>query len=113
MVEGANGCSDATSAAVCVEDAFAVYVPNAFSPNGDGVNDRFGLLTSVADPREFELLVFDRWGREVFRGLTPMMLWDGGSAGTPLPQGVYAWRLRMRDTGGQVRERVGHVTLLR
>jgi gliding motility-associated-like protein len=112
-VEGGNGCSDATSATLCVEDAFAVYIPNAFSPNGDGINDEFGLLTSVADPREFELLVFDRWGRVVFRGLTPMMMWDGSTGGTPLPQGVYAWRLRMRDTGGQVRERVGHVTLLR
>ena len=112
-VTGANGCTDTAGALVCVEDAFAVYVPNAFSPNGDGINDAFGLLTTVGDPREFELLVFDRWGRTLFRGLAPDMRWDGTVGGTLLPVGVYSWRLRMRDTRGQVRERTGHVTLLR
>jgi gliding motility-associated-like protein len=103
------GCTGRTTAQVCVEDEFMVFVPNSFTPNGDGINDLFGVVSTVADPGFFELTVFDRWGREVFHTTQA----DKGWTGTDTPLDVYAWRLRMHDAHGQLHERRGHVTLLR
>ena len=97
-VLGGEGCAAFTTAEVCVEDAFLLFAPNAFTPNGDGINEAFGVITSVRTAEEFELLVFDRWGRVVHTADAPERTWDGEG----YPQGVYAWRLRMRDTLGAV-----------
>ena len=111
MLEVANdaGCSDATSTEVCVEGEYALYAPNAFTPDGDGYNDVWLPVTSVVVPRAWELLVFDRWGRAVFTGTRPGEGWDGES----YPVGVYVWKLRVQDGLGTVREHRGHVSLLR
>ena len=112
LVLNAEGCSSSAAVEVCVEDEFAVYIPNAFTPNGDGYNDFWGAITTVGLPREFELVVFDRWGGELHRGNEKQAFWDGTANGE-VPIGVYPWRLRLRDTAGKVQERTGHVTLLR
>ncbi|MFN3875881.1 MAG: gliding motility-associated C-terminal domain-containing protein, partial [Flavobacteriales bacterium] len=103
------GCSSEAEGQVCVEPPFALWVPNAFTPDGDGLNDAFSAVTSVLRPAEFELAVFDRWGRTIFIGRSPDERWDGDGA----PIGLYAWRLRLRDTLGQRHERFGHVLLAR
>lgn len=112
LVTSAEGCSSTTALEVCVEDEFGVYIPNAFTPNGDGYNDLWGAITTVGRPREFELVVFDRWGGELYRADEKQAFWDGTANGQ-VPQGVYPWMLRMRDTEGKVQQRTGHVTLLR
>ncbi|MBK9149436.1 MAG: gliding motility-associated C-terminal domain-containing protein [Flavobacteriales bacterium] len=112
LVTNAEGCSSTTALEVCVEAEFGVYIPNAFTPNGDGYNDLWGAITTVGRPREFELVVFDRWGGELYRADEKQAFWDGTAAGQ-VPQGVYPWMLRMRDTEGKVQQRTGHVTLLR
>lgn len=104
-----EGCSSTADYLLCVEDEFAAYVPNAFTPNDDGFNDDWGIVTTVGFPRDFELTVFDRWGRELFVAADKTDRWDGAG----LPNGVYPWRLRLRDTAGTIQERVGHVTLVR
>jgi gliding motility-associated-like protein len=111
-VMSANGCTAETGYTLCVEDEFAAYIPNAFTPNGDGFNDFWGVITTVGEPREFELLVFDRWGGVLFQATEKGQFWDGESGGET-PIGTYPWLLRLRDTGGRVQERAGHVTLLR
>jgi gliding motility-associated-like protein len=104
-----SGCSNSTSREVCVEDAFALYAPNCFSPNGDGINDGFGVYTTVADPAFFDLLIYDRWGRVIHANASPYLLWDGAN----VPQGVYHWQVRLRDSQGKSQERQGHVVLIR
>ncbi|HPF89642.1 MAG: gliding motility-associated C-terminal domain-containing protein [Flavobacteriales bacterium] len=108
-VSNADGCTNSSEGLACVEDAFALYAPNAFTPNGDGFNDLFVIRTTVADPRAYSLTIFDRWGREVFASGDALRGWDGGL----LPGGVYAWLVRMRDREGDVQLRQGHVTLVR
>jgi len=103
------GCASEVAHLVCVEPPFDLWVPNAFTPNGDGFNDLFFAVTTVAQPRAFELLIFDRWGLIVFAGGSPDAQWDGGHS----PNDLYVWRLRIRDTMGTVHERIGHVMLLR
>lgn len=90
-----------------------VHVPNAFSPNNDGVNDGF---LPVITPKDRLLLfrVFDRWGLQV-HGTTDRNdpAWDGTYLGTEAPQDVYEWQLEYTDMGGGRMRRAGHVTLIR
>ncbi|MCB0771686.1 MAG: gliding motility-associated C-terminal domain-containing protein, partial [Flavobacteriales bacterium] len=104
-----DGCTSSTSDEVCVEDAFALYAPNAFSPNSDGINDLFGVVSTVVEPSYFELNIYDRWGVQRYMSTSPYKPWDGED----LPQGVYIWKVRIRDREGKMQERVGHVTLIR
>ncbi len=108
-VRNGGGCTDTEEAVVCVEDAFAIYVPNCFSPNNDEFNDLFGVVTTVSDPRSFLLNIYDRWGRILYSTDDPYRGWDGSEQ----PIGVYAWQVRLIDREGSTQQRQGHVTLLR
>lgn len=109
VLGNAEGCADTARAEVCVENEFSLFVPNAFTPDGNGVNDVFGVVTSVNAPQDFRLEVFDRWGGLVFSADTPGRPWTGEN----VPVGVYAWRLSLRDSEGKLRDARGHVTLIR
>src|SRR5690606_39182664 len=94
------GCTDTIFREVHVEDVFLTYIPNAFSPNGDGINELFFVEGNDISPDEFQLLIFDRWGKEVFGTADRFQPWNGrwgGGDGEVLPQGVYVWRLKLRS----------------
>jgi large repetitive protein len=111
------GCPDSVMKFVTIESAFFVYLPNVFTPDGDGVNDTFGAQGLGIDDQNFTLTVFDRWGRAVYQGTDPYTWWDGthgGSGGEPVMQGVYTWKLEVRDKyKGFNKEFLGHVTVTR
>jgi gliding motility-associated-like protein len=89
-----------------------IFIPNAFSPNGDGVNET---LFPFFDPALFQLLqfqIFDRWGNNVFK-CDNLCEWDGYSFGEPSPAGVYVYLLQVQDENGTVSEMSGDVTLMR
>lgn len=97
---------------VRVEVPDQVYLPTAFSPNGDGRNDRFGPLGPYHEAAS--LRVFDRWGGLLHDGRPPDARWDGSAAGRPAPTGTYVYVLVYRDTrDGSVRQVSGEVTLVR
>lgn len=102
-------CTDTATAEVCVEDAFALYAPDAFTPNGDGHNETFGVITTVREPSFFRLRVFDRWGSEIFSTDDAQLGWSGEGVGI----GVYTWAVELRDSEDKLRKAAGHVTLLR
>jgi gliding motility-associated-like protein len=86
------------------------YIPNAFTPNEDGINDQWSPGYDC-EPLSYDLTVFDRWGRELFRSDDPAIPWQGD-----VPIGVYNYMLRYSwDDGEKVRhkERPGHVALIR
>lgn len=95
----------------------SIYVPNTFTPNGDGVNDIWMPVGKSIGTMELE--VFDRWGGIIFTTTDPTRGWDGTFNGQPLPNDVYVWRmsyrfLEDREGGlGNERQGQGHVTLLR
>lgn len=104
------------SASIMVVDRcqWPLYAPNAFTPNGDGINDSWRPLWRANSGAVLELSVFDRWGRQVFTATGRDAAWDGRVDGTPLPAGVYAWRGRARDPATGVRlSLAGHITLIR
>lgn len=78
-------------------DGCAAYAANAFTPNGDGVNDLFSVVISEnCSPVEYHLRIYDRWGRLVFESLDPSKAFDGYYDGQTLKEGVYLWRLTAR-----------------
>ncbi len=93
-----------------------IAVPNAFTPDGDGVNDVFLPVTIDVDLNEHLFEVYDRWGQLVFRSTAVGEGWDGRhmGGGEILPQGVYVWRLTALPlhTSDKV-ERQGTVTLIK
>jgi len=72
----------------------SMYAPKSFSPNGDGINDcfvvHFGNDVQIID---YQMLVFDRWGGEVFRGHSMHDCWDGTTDRGSLQLGIYVWQL--------------------
>ncbi len=104
-----QGCMDTTAGTVCVEDPYLLFMPDAFTPNGDGINDVLRPITSVRNPKDFSLIIFDRWGARLFATADVQQGWDGGS----VPSGVYVWKLWITDAMGDQHTGVGHVVLLR
>lgn len=89
-----NGCMSYSNTMVIV-DCSSIYAPNAFSPNGDGVNDVFQIVgTGIA---KYELIIFDRWGGIVFQSIDPTQAWTGGIDGYFVPDGVYTYTLKALD----------------
>ena len=88
-----------------------LFIPNAFTPNGDGINDRFQI--NGAFVRRFELNIFDRWGRLVFQAQAMGDSWDGTIKGRLAPEGVYAFKLSAEGFDGKKFERSGSITLIR
>ena len=111
------GCADSLVKLVEVKDEFLIYVPNSFTPDGDGINDVFAVLGNDIDPAEFELFIFNRWGELVFTTNDPSQVWTGamgGGDGEAVRDGVYPWRLRVASRYSQERrELFGHVTLIK
>jgi gliding motility-associated-like protein len=93
-------------------DSCKVYMANAFTPNGDGINDEWSLGGECL-PERLDLVVMDRWGQPVFATVDPLARWDGTLAGKPVSPGVYAYRLRVKLPYQDEREVAGSVSLLR
>lgn len=110
-----NNCSDTICYDVVIDDVTFVYVPNSFTPDGDGVNDGFFVSTTVALD-DFNMLIFDRWGQVVYETTDWGQPWTGAykNNGEVLPSGVYAYRIQYRipETATK-KELLGSVTLLK
>lgn len=115
-----KGCSDTITDAVYVKSDFAVYYPNAFSPNGDLKNDKFTIY--VIGAKSYTFRVYDRWGDVIYRyeqdGIDAFEFtinWDGhaNSGERPAQQDVYVWKLNLRDKQNKEHDYKSHVTLLK
>jgi gliding motility-associated-like protein len=104
-----NGCT--AVAVVDIEIMFALYVPNTFTPNGDGDNDLFNAISGSV--KKFNMRIFDRWGEEVFTTANIHEGWDGSYRGLEAKQDVYVFRIEATFSNGKYEEIVGQVNLLR
>jgi gliding motility-associated-like protein len=112
LVENQFGCIDSTSAIVRILPEFRLWIPNCFTPDGNGRNDRFMPVTIGTEQYDFQ--IYNRWGERVFRTEHPEEGWDGSYKGLECPQGVYTWRLSFKNVTTEDTElHFGHVTLLR
>jgi gliding motility-associated-like protein len=115
MVTHANGCTDALVREITLRAIDDLYIPNAFSPNNDGINDEFRSFGPLGGRQDFELAVFARWGDRVFYSNDPNEGWNGRqhNTGTLLPQGVYIYHLTFKNANGLPISRKGWVNLLK
>jgi gliding motility-associated-like protein len=99
-------------------DFLKVYMPTAFSPNDDGINDTFGVFANSPDLQIISIKVFDRWGEQVFvaknsSNENPVSHWDGNKRGQPAPAGIYVYVVNVLLKGGREQMRYGEVELVR
>ena len=112
---GAAGCS--VSDTVCVHCTEIIcgapdfVIPNAFTPNGDGINDR---LCFNADPlTEFHIAIFNRWGQCVYESTDATQCWDGTFHNTLALAGVYTYTCHIRCHNGVETDIKGDITIIR
>lgn len=110
VVTNTFGCMDTAYQKVIVVDQL-FYAPNAFTPDGDGLNDEF--LPSVIGAQAYELLIYDRWGDIVFKTNDPKQGWSGTSGGINSPIDTYVYRAVVQDISEKELEYIGHFTLVR
>ena len=113
-VQNNSGCTDTAMAVVRIDGIFSVYVPNSFTPDGDGFNDLFAPVVMDADAQGYQFMVFDRWGEVVFASTRSGEGWDGRVDGAEPKTDVYVWRIVVGSANDATRvEHFGHVTVLR
>lgn len=116
VVKSDKGCSDTIIKSVIVGEDYGIYVPNAFTPNGDGLNDIF--LPKGFGIKKYELEIFDRWGERIYVSKELENGWDGKvhkgiDYGKICQEGVYSWQIKLTNVQGQSKTLTGHITLIK
>jgi gliding motility-associated-like protein len=111
VVSNTWGCSDTMVKAIKVNPDFNVFVPNAFTPNGDNDNEVF--LPVTTGVKFYELRIFNRWGQELFFTNNLNVGWDGTFNGENCQLGVYTWKINVTSLSGENKTLSGGVTLYR
>jgi gliding motility-associated-like protein len=94
------GCSDSTSQVIVIEHDPVVYIPNAFTPDGDDLNNEFtAVFPENMKLASYELSIYDRWGELVFYSQDPKQGWDASLAGYDAPDGVYSYLVKYKELG--------------
>lgn len=111
VVTNSLGCSSddqVTYRDSCPPD---LYIPNAFTPNGDNMNDT--LIPYVKGIGSYKFSIYDRWGELLYYSEELYEGWDGKHRGSPCPDGVYIWYLSALDSNGNRIVKKGNLTLIR
>ncbi|MCX7697321.1 MAG: PKD domain-containing protein, partial [Bacteroidales bacterium] len=114
-VENEWGCVDSMSNRIIVKSTSGQYIPSAFSPNNDGVNDIFKPSGFNIDWTEYTMYIFDRWGNQIFETHSIDIGWDGrvNGQGEIVQQDVYVYKIILKDIYGVEHVFYGHVTLIK
>lgn len=112
-VATSNGCTATDTMSVCLEGDVAIHVPNAFTPNGNGLNEIFIPKTYGIDAQKYEFWVFDRWGNEIFHTTDITLGWDGTLNGTKCQIDTYVYRVYAWDVMGNPHKVIGGFSLIR
>ncbi len=113
LIATSGVCADTAVACLDVQPDFAFYIPNTFTPDGNGLNDVFtGYGGNVAD---FHMMIFDRWGNLIFESSDLAKPWDGRAQdGTEILQvDCYVYKIEVKDLSGQAHRYIGGVNLVR
>jgi len=108
-----NGCDTSGYVTVTVEPCSQIYVPNVFSPNGDGENDSFHVCGSTECVTNYLLEIYNRWGDRVFHSTDAAEGWNGEYKGKKMDDGVFVYSLIYGDYNSVEHKLKGNITLLR
>lgn len=109
------GCVDQAQDNVTVIPDFIIYVPNAFSPNEDGINDEFMAYGEGIDPASFQMWIYDRWGNLIFQTSDLYKGWNGKVQGQPNTAQIdtYVWKITCKDRTGTMHKYIGNVNMIK
>ncbi len=110
-----NGCVDTVKHPVCIDPDFTFYAPNTFTPNGDGKNDIWMPQGIGIDPKNYHLMMFDRWGNLMFETYTWGQGWDGrANGGADVAQiDTYVWKVDLKDVLHNKHNYAGHCNIVK
>jgi gliding motility-associated-like protein len=111
-VDAITGCSGNDDVLVTVAP-YCIAVKNAFTPNGDGQNDRWLVTNGGACTKSIAVKVFNRYGQLVFRSDNYQNNWEGTNDGKPIPDGTYYYVITYNLVSGKTFQTKGDVTILR
>jgi len=111
VIKNEFGCADSVVKVIEVLEDFNVFVPTAFTPNGDKHNELFMPVTRGI--REYQFYVFDRWNELMYNSTDPNTGWDGTHRGVACKQDVYVWKLIVTSKNGEQRIYTGEVSLIK
>lgn len=115
FVQSDFGCRDSIKHTVIIENPYAFYIPNAFSPNSIHIdNQTFKPKGIGIDNEQFEMYIYDRWGKIIYETKDMNAGWNGrfNNTGDLVPNGVYVYYIRFKQKYGVEKEFSGHITLL-
>jgi len=121
FVTDINGCTDSVTDTVWVKEIFTLYIPNAMTPDEDGLNDGFSPRGINVDPNSFDMYIFDRWGKLFFHtskwNVNSGEPWNGtlNNLGTnnDIVVGEYVYRIVLKEIGGVKHEYLGGVAIIK
>ncbi len=115
IVTHPNGCMDTTSQLIDIFPSGELFMPNAFTPNGDGQNDIFIPVALLFGSNDFSFSIWNRWGEQVFYSDNINTGWNGtkNNSGKNSPPGVYSYLIEFTDSRGATNLVKGYATLLR
>lgn len=110
------GCSSSATSIIGIFENATLFIPNAFSPDGNELNQYFQIQGNKIDPSDFSMQIFNRWGELIFESNNIEIGWNGhyGPNNTAAQSGVYTYQVRYRLNGMQESKTIqGHFSLLR
>lgn len=107
-----NGCKNTTVQILTVEGDMGLYVPNAFTPDFDNLNDGFAPNGFGISDEGYEFMIFNRWGELIFISDVKFEPWDGTYQGIMVQNGVYVWKLNYKDFNGEKHSAIGAVNVI-
>lgn len=115
IVTHETGCTDTFTTMIDIMPVSVLHMPNAFTPNADGLNDEFRGTGYFLGIQNYEMQIFNRWGELLYTTDDPLQGWDGrkSSDGVMAPPGVYIYKVYYEPARGKPKSQKGHVTLVR
>ena len=110
IADSLTHCKDSTCNNLIYKPEWCIYVPNAFSPNGNDLNEVF--FAKGTNLIEFHMTIFDRWGAIVFESDDIHTGWDGKIKNERAKQDTYVWKINCKDISKKTHQYIGHVTLM-
>jgi gliding motility-associated-like protein len=110
-IENVYGCRDTTQKYVNIKPIYAIWIPNAFTPDGDFKNDFF--YVDGYGIKELKVMIFDRWGLKLYDEIGVDQSWDGTYKGNLVPTDVYVYKIRAKDIFDEWHDYIGKVSVIK
>lgn len=108
-----NTCRDTITKEICITEGYNFWIPNAFSPDGDTINDYFYAKGTGWVEKDFTFEIYNRWGVLIFKTNDTTGRWDGTAGGSKATDEIYIWHIFVRDIYDDEHDYRGHVLIMR